>query len=335
MRYTCLSLMVIVTLLLTDMATAFAAETEKAPLTYRPEVYSQMLGKGMDVDWSKTKDGNSFYNVQTVKDFKAAGVSHVRIRISADATEALLDSLEQQIDDCINVGLIPIIAFQADAFKNNPSEAEMNKVVEWWSIVSRRYKDKSNLLSFDLLIEATDALNKSSEPLNKLYEACVSEIRKTNPNRIIFISPRLRSDPAYLNELKLPTKHNGYVMAEWHFYASGPSKTNSTKQWTTGTEKEKKIVLDKIKLALDWQKKTGIRTWIGAWMPGNYNEENNYTISEQIAFASFVTKSLEEAKIPFAINSDTKFYDRELNRWIENMVPVFKSIFYSKGVKKP
>lgn len=326
--------MVIITLLLTDMTTVFATDIKVEPLTYRPEVYSQMLGKGMDVDWSKTKDGSSFYNIQTVKDFKAAGISHVRIRVSDNATEALLDSLEQQVDDCIKIGIIPIIAFQADSFKNNPSEAEMKKVVEWWSIVSKRYKNKSNLLSFDLLIEATDELNKSSEPINKLYEACVTEIRKSNPTRIIFISPRLRSDPAYLSELKLPTKHNGYIMAEWHFYASGPSKTNVTKQWTTGTEKEKMIILNKIQVALDWQKKTGIKTWVGAWMPGNYNDENNYSIKEQMGFATFVTKSLEESKIPFAINSDTKFYDRENNRWIENMIPVFDSIFHLNEVNK-
>lgn len=55
----------------------------------------------------------------------------------------------------------------------------------------------------------------------------------TNPDRIIMISPRLRSDPNYLQ--KIPSAHNGYLMAEW-------------------------------------QNQTGIPTWVGAWMPGNYNK---------------------------------------------------------------
>lgn len=80
--------------------------------------------------------------------------------------------------------------------------------------MAERYRDKSPLLSFDLLIEATDALNKQPEKLNEIYERLVTEIRRTNPERIIMISPRLRSDAACLSELKVPTEHNGYLMAE-------------------------------------------------------------------------------------------------------------------------
>ena len=48
---------------------------------------------------------------------------------------------------------------------------------------------------------------------------------------------------------------------------------------------------------------------------------------EQVVFAEFVTSSLVNAQIPFAVNSDTKFYDRETNNWIDNMLPVFNTIF--------
>ena len=40
-----------------------------------------------------------------------------------------------------------------------------------------------------------------------------------------------------------------------------------------------------------------------------------------------MTSSLVNAQIPFAVNSDTKFYDRETNNWIDNMLPVFNTIF--------
>lgn len=199
--------------------------------------------------------------------------------------------------------------------------------MDWWSIVAERYKEKSYLLSFDLLIEATDALNKQPEKLNEIYERIVTEVRKTNPQRIIMISPRLRSDSQYLSELKIPSQANGYIMAEWHFYAAGPSKDNDRKLWTIGTENEKKLITDKINYALDWQKKTGIPTWVGAWMPGNYNDGDDYSIEEQVVFADFMTSSLVNAKIPFAVNSDTKFYDRENNNWIDSMLPVFNTIF--------
>ena len=78
---------------------------------------------------------------------------------------------------------------------------------------------------------------------------------------------------------------------------------------------------------LFWQKETDIPTWVGAWMPGNYNEGNTYTVQEQVAFSAFMTEALTQANIPFAIKSDTKFYDRETNQWIAEMQPVFRTIF--------
>ena len=86
-------------------------------------------------------------------------------------------------------------------------------------------------------------------------------------------------------------------MAEWHFYAAGPSKTNEKKLWTTGTPAERQLVQSKIDKALQWQRETGIPTWVGAWMPGNYNDGNDYTLDEQLAFASFVAQALEDASI--------------------------------------
>ena len=292
-----------------------------------PWKYQSKLGKGMDVDWSKTEKGKENYNLKAVQDFESAGINHVRIRIKDKADNDLFMTLDKQIDDCINTGIIPIIAYQADEFKSNPDEENLQKVVDWWRIVAERYKDKSYLLSFDLLIEATDALNKQPEKLNELYERTVAEVRKTNPQRIVIISPRLRSDAQYLSELKIPSQANGYLMAEWHFYAAGPSKDNDRKLWTIGTENEKKLITDKINYALEWQKKTDIPTWVGAWMPGNYNDGDDYSIEEQVIFAEFMTSALVDAQIPFAVNSDTKFYDRETNNWIDNMQPVFKAIF--------
>ena len=282
----------------------------------------------MDVDWSKTNQGRAYYSSQIPLHFRQAGISHVRIRVQDSLDPQLLQSLDRQISDCLENSIIPIIAYQADDFKNNPSDEELARVVEWWGSIAEHYQDASPLLSFDLLIEATDALNKDSDALNRLYEAVVTEIRKTNPRRILMISPRLRSNPDYLHELKIPSQHNGFLMAEWHFYAAGPSPTNEKKLWTTGTPEEKQLVLDYIDAALQWQEQTDIPTWVGAWMPGNYNDGNDYSVDEQCVFASFVTKALTDAGIPFAVNSDTKFYDREKGQWISQMEPVRLAIFF-------
>lgn len=305
--------------------TMAAVSSVNSPIN--PWDYQKQLGKGLDVDWSKTKDGKEYYNSKTVEDFKDNGINNVRIRIKDDVSDELLKQLDKQIQDCLNNNIIPIIAYQADDLKNAPTDKNLNRVVDWWTKVSEHYKSYSYLLSFDLIIEVTDELNKKPDTLNEAYEKLVNAIRVSNPNRIIMMSPVVRSSPENLSKLKIPSAANGYLMAEWHFYAAGPSKTNKEKLWTIGTAEEKKLIADKINCALQWQKANNIPTWVGAWMPGDYNDGNHYTVDEQVNFAKFMAKSLSDAQIPFDVNSDTKFYDRENNKWIEEMKPVFKAIF--------
>lgn len=306
---------------------AHAAERGENPLS--PEAYQKMLGRGMDTDWAKTKEGRKYYSETAVKKFRQAGISHVRIRVKDSVSDELFQKLDVQIQDCLRYGMIPVLAYQADEFKNSVSDESMAKAVEWWKTVAEHYKDYSYLLSFDLMIECSDALNKQPQRLNEYFEKAVSAVRVTNPKRILMISPRLRSDPAYLKELEIPSQANGYLMAEWHFYASGPSKENPRKLWTTGKDNEKKLIKDKINLALAWQKETGIPTWVGAWMAGNYNDGDDYSMEEQIRFANYMVTQLDAAGIPFAVNSDTKFYSRDSNDWIVSMQPLRYCIYDS------
>lgn len=98
------------------------------------------------------------------------------------------------------------------------------------------------------------------------------------------------------------------------------------KQKGRNTKDEEKIIL-----ALKLQKKTGVPTWVGAQMPGDYNDGDNYSVSEQVVFAKFVADELDKGKIPFAVNSDTKFYDRQNNKWYAEMIPVLNAIGFSKN----
>lgn len=292
-----------------------------------PWAYQQLLGRGMDVDWSKTSKGRSLYQTKVVEDFKSAGVDHVRIRVKDTLTQEQLLILKRQITDCLNHGIIPILAYQADAFKKQPNQETMQGVVNWWRTMATYFQSTSHLLAFDLMIECTEELNKHPDILNQMIEQTVTAIRETNPDRIIMMSPRVRSAPEYLSELQVPTKGNGYMMAEWHFYASGPSKTNPKKLWTTGTAEEQQLIWQKIQYALQWQQQTGIPTWVGAWMAGDYNKDNQYTLAEQIQFASFVCQALDAAGIPFAVNADAHFYNREAGTWYAEMAPLRQLIW--------
>lgn len=290
---------------------------------YTPSQYRDMLKAGVDVDWANNDPGIAAYNVNAVKDFKARGISHVRLRMRYKISTSLLDHIDRIVKDCIDNDLIPVVAFQADTLKNYPfTPGNLEDAVNWWKAIAERLKNYPPKLSFDLMVECSDSLNNYPAKLNEYFEKAVTEIRKTNPNRIIVISPVVRSSPENLSLLSIPTKHNNRLIAEWHFYAAGPSKTNAVKLWTTGTAAEKKLITDRIDIAYTWQTSKNIPTWVGAWMPGNYNEGDDYSVAEQVVFATFMSCELKKKGIPYAVNSDTKFYERTTNMWIASMSPV-------------
>lgn len=199
--------------------------------------YQTELGVGMDVDWSKTSRDSTAFTAATAQDAKAIGLNSVRIRVTAQPSSSLLHGLDTQIADSVNAGLVPVLAYQAEAFKKHPSEAELDQAVAWWKTVSTHFAKASPELSFDLIIEVTDALSKQPAMLNSFYDKAVSAIRATNPTRILLISPVQRSSPLELHTLAIPAQADHHLMVEWHFYAAGPSPTGTTKTWTTGTRR--------------------------------------------------------------------------------------------------
>ncbi len=297
---------------------------------YSPEEYQKLLKVGVDVDWIKVKSVEENYNSQVPKDFKKMGFSHVRIRAKGDIRKPeFRKKIEKVIKDTLDAGLIPVLVFRASDFKIHADKKTEEEAIVWWKKTAEVFKDYPKELSFDLIIEVTEKLNKDPKILNDFYKKAIAEIRKTNPKRIILISPRIRSAPEYLGELEFP-KNDKNIMAEFHFYASGPDKKNPKKKWTTGTEEEKKLIRNKIKLVLDFQKKTGRRVWVGAWMAGNYNKGNDYSIAEQEKFATFVVGELQKAKIPYAINSGKRFYNYEKKKPIKEMEKLRENIINNK-----
>ncbi len=309
-----------------------------------PDEYQKMLRVGMDVDWAKTKKGrvaaqkshDMGINVPAL--FKKRGFDHVRIRIYGDVLKnqsypytgkRLIDEITLLVDDCLEAGIIPILAYRLDGLKNDPdNDSVMEHDVRWWQAVAKRFRNYPYTLSYDLVIEPGKKLKQHNDRLNLFYQRAVEAIHKIDPKRIVILAPNKLSNPYELKNLQIP-RPSRYIMAEWHFYAAGPRPDHPKKQWTTGTPQEKRLVYDKIEAAMKWSRDTRIPTWVGAWMPANYNDKKtrlkkapdgspaggDYTMSQQIDFASYMSAALQKAGIPFAINSDTKYFDRDTNRW--------------------
>ncbi len=298
-----------------------------------PFTYQKILHTGIDVNWAMFAKEIEAYNKKEPQDFKAIGFNHIRIRFKdpdsvSISNEAYIDHLDRIVKDVLDAGMIPILAFDAQEFKEDPSDENFAKALFVWRKIARRFADASPLLSFDLIIEPAKAIKKMPDRLNDFYERAVSIIRRTNPKRIIFIAPPKIAHPDSLDQLYIPSKANGYLMAETHFYAAGPSKTNPKKLWTTGTKEEKEIFLAYVHDAIAWQRTHHIPVWIGAIMPGNYNHGDDYTIDEQKNFANFIACTFKRYNLPFAINADQKFYDFEEKRWRDDRKEVLQAILH-------
>ena len=298
---------------------AFAVEP---PLTAAH--YAQQLGVGIDVDWARTERGIREFDPLVVRDFRAKGFTHVRIRVAGEPTEARLIHLRKLVEACDQYGVIPVIAYQADEYKNDPKPDNEKEVVNWWIAVAHYFDKSSPLLGFDLIYEPADKLNHNPASLNRVYEKTIKAIHGIDAERMIFIAPRLRAAPEDLSSLKLPTRSQNTVLAEWHIFPWGPLKNNGKYPWTSGTAAEKASIRSRIGAAVRWQQKTGHVSWVGGWGVG---ESIHLTpTASQIAFASFMACELQKAKIPYAINADFQFYDGEEGAWRPTMEPLLQAM---------
>ncbi|PHQ30089.1 hypothetical protein CJ305_03755 [Leeuwenhoekiella nanhaiensis] len=285
-----------------------------------PEDFVADLGKGFDVTWSEFTKYMNLYSEQAVIDFAAAGFKNVRIRMGEGNPDAeFLNRLKMQVDHCLKHGIYPILAYQGKFLEEEAAtDAEAREhLVTWWRTMAAYFKDYPDELTFNILIEISGNYKDNFTAMNSFYVDVLKAIRESNPHRIVIFPPVKISDPEQLENLKIPGEDDKYTMAEWHFYAAGPNTTvGNKKYWNDGsTAMERDNVKQPIQTALDWMQKTGYKTWVGAWMAGNYNKGNDFTIPQQVAFASFMTRELDAAQIPWSINAGNKYYDYENQKW--------------------
>lgn len=285
----------------------------------KPQAYAGLLGVGMIVDWARTDRGIREFDPLAVRDFQQRGIGHVRIRVAGEATHQRLVHLQKIVEACRLYNVVPIISYQADVYKSAPTAKNEDEVVEWWTTVARYFAQSDPQLGFDILYEPSEKLTRPQ--LNNLYAKAVKAIHKISPQRIIFIAPHPHAQP---DSLKWPEQNREQVMAGWHLFPYGPVSQNGKRSWTTGTPAEKSAIRIRINSVVRWQQKTGHSSWVSAWSMGDIIK-NTPTV-QQLAFASFMACELQKAHLPYAVNSDIKFYDGEEGAWRPEMQPLLNAI---------
>lgn len=104
--------------------------------------------------------------------------------------------------------------------------------------VAHYFGQRSPLLGFDLIYEPADKLNHNQASLNRVYDKTIRTIHAIDPQRMIFIAPRLRAAPEELPNLKLPPQSQNTVLAEWHIFPWGPLKITANTHGRQGLQRK-------------------------------------------------------------------------------------------------
>ncbi|ADD09279.1 cellulase family glycosylhydrolase [Candidatus Aciduliprofundum boonei] len=297
--------------------------------------YQKLMGIGINVDWMTFKKVNTQYfqwreqGVHVPSYFKERGFSNVRIRVNQDLTtnQTAMEQLTDIVNDCLDAGLYPIITNVADDLRDYPTNISVQQhFVKWWETVIDHFKGYSYNLSYDLLIESSHEIKNYPDVLNKVYYEIIHYLRQEDPYRIVFVTPAGGSKPDYLQDLNVT--NNGYILAEWHIYAGGPSESG------TDCVYSKSYINQTLSTALSWTKETGIPTWQGAWRSNCYpngGTDAECNMSLEINFTKAMVSAYAGANLPYDVNADTKFFDISNLTWYKLQEEALDIILQQNG----
>lgn len=200
--------------------------------------YVASLGVGFDVRAAEFPRDMRAHKLCNFNAYYKLGMRHVRIRIGMDVTDktkdpgsnerrgdSLLKHLKQVVDDAIQVGMYPIIAYQGGEVEDSPTVANQKHFRKWWKKVFAAFKEYPTSLSFNLIVEVGNNLSTNKNVLLSLYRRSLFDVRKKQKDRVVFIAPTKLSEPTQLYELfKLLKKKDNFLAFEVHDYAAGPTK---------------------------------------------------------------------------------------------------------------
>jgi endoglucanase len=151
---------------------------------------------------------------------RAEGFDHVRIPVAwhshsgpapdhalspgifAQADFFLTNALANQLAVIINI-------HHFDEFTSN-SAAFTEKLLVLWRQIAAHYKDQPPPVAFELLNEPRDPTTTAM--MNPIYARAIAEIRKTNPDRTIFVGPGRWNHIDELKNLVLPETDDNLIV---------------------------------------------------------------------------------------------------------------------------
>ncbi|KAL9985175.1 hypothetical protein ACROYT_G007545 [Oculina patagonica] len=300
--------------------------------------YRKLIGPGFATNYFKSAEPNTKYSEQNIIDVRAKGFRNLRLRCRADlysynysATNftLFLKNLTIVVDHCLKHKVIPIISWIHHKAEAYATEKDHDAYVAWWTAVAEELRNKSHKLSFNLFTElgvddcgqnCGESLRENTDKYNRWTKDVVKAIRDTGGNnleRILILGSPGKTAKDLQDIEESIYSNDSYIMAEWHIYASGPNKKQGgQKYWKgDGVPEGQQNVKNAIEEATNFTKDSGLKTYLGAWMPQD-NKGGDLNEDEVINFARFFVTELKSVNIPWSLNVLDRYYDTKEKTWL-------------------
>jgi len=262
---------------------------------------SLTLGRSVNTDFTTTEVNKVSYDKGFYTAFRAAGFDSVRFFIRQGQTPKFYKSA---VDDALELGLKPVLVpFSMYCWgKEN--------FVEWWGEIAEYYKDYPAELIFEVMNEPKMAGHPDGKEAETMewYSACIQEIRRSNPTRLIAVGGPHFNGVQMLTGYVTP-EHLSYTLEDGTGFADDPNiwgvfHCYHPKPFTHGAIDQdinrdhpgwRESILADLQEADAWSKKHNKKTYLSEW-----GARLNHEIKHVEEYTGFMVPELAKRKIEWS-----------------------------------
>jgi endoglucanase len=205
---------VLILFLLTHAGAAFAQGNTPAHQALKR--FSRGVNFGNYLEAPRGQNWGMRYDTRDLDNVKKEGFDHIRFPIAwhhyagpepqFKLEPEIFAKVDLLVTNALTRGLNMIINIHHfDDFTTDPA-ANTKKFYALWQQIAEHYAAEPDALAFELLNEPKD--KATTESINPIFAEATRIIRKTNPNRTIFLGPSKWNSLDEVPKLKLPDDNN-------------------------------------------------------------------------------------------------------------------------------
>jgi endoglucanase len=201
-------------------------------------------------------------------------------------------------------------------------DKHLPRLVGLWEQIAARYKDRPDMVCFELLNEPHDKLTEAK--WNAAFPRVLAAVRKTNPTRPVLVGPGQWNSVRALDKLELPRDDRNLILTihcydPFEFTHQGASWVKGSDKWKgkkwSGTDAEQAALRKTLDQSAAWAKAHDRPVFLGEF--GAFQEAD---MESRARWTRFMTREAEKRGFAWAyweFCSGFGAYDPKTDTWRE------------------